>query len=370
MDYATTQTTIYKLLNIRELLYFPQNWRQSDNPDKNASTLSEAFHVVGVDYTAYQHNLDKDDVFPGDLNRGEIPEPTWFVREAMNETAPEFDGLIYKWNDAPGRTHGEVIDLISSAIHLARIELAQILTSDDSFDMSNIVLHRWAHRDGSQLCAMTALSLKLGYKCLSDTPKEVNPGLAALVNLLNDRANDKARQLLVSRLKHIPYSGRTNLTSLICRVFIPREILRYGYEEEVNVLAQCSGRKAFAWAYDSLSKRFTEPDGVGIIATACMTLSAALKTNDPIKQDLLAVSAASQLVSSESGWGWVDLLYILDFIIGLEDRPYPENTQSFSKYNEHLTEGKPISAADEVDGDGKTQTDLMPVSADDSGYLH
>ena len=144
MTYENIQKTIYKLLNLREYLAFPQNWRQSDNLYENASTLSEAFHAVGVEHSAYQQYLDEDNAYPSDLNRGEIPEPIWFVRQAMNKVAPEFGGLIYKWNDAPGRTHEEVLDLTTSAIDLAKNELTQILSSDDTFDMSDIILHRWA----------------------------------------------------------------------------------------------------------------------------------------------------------------------------------------------------------------------------------
>ena len=341
MTYENIQKTIYKLLNLREYLAFPQNWGQSDNPDKNACTLSEAFHAVGVDRAAYENNVDEDNVCPGDLNRGQIPKPVWFVRQAMNQIAPEFGGLIYRWNDAPGRPHEEVLKLITSAIELAKIERAQNLASDDAFDMSDIVLHRWADRDGSQLCAMTALSQKLGYTNLTDMPKEVDPGLAALVNLLNDRASDKARQLLASRLKYVPYSGRTNITSLICRVFLPKVIQGYGYPGEVKFFAQCNTRDAFSHAYASLSERFIEPDGVGIVATACITLSEALKAADPVKQDLLAVSAASQLVGFELGWGWVDLLYVLDFILGLEDHPYEASAQSFARYGKYFEEGEP-----------------------------
>ena len=49
-----------------------------------------------------------------------------------------------------------------------------------------IVLHRWADREGKNLCAMTAISKKLGNFPLTDAPEEVDSGLATLVNLLND----------------------------------------------------------------------------------------------------------------------------------------------------------------------------------------
>jgi hypothetical protein len=58
----------------------------------------------------------------------------------------------------------EVLELVASAIELAKNERTEILASDDAFEMSDIILHRWANRDGSQLCAISALSKKLGYR--------------------------------------------------------------------------------------------------------------------------------------------------------------------------------------------------------------
>ena len=337
--YATTQQTIYHLRSIHKLLSRPESWCQGESRDETAFTLYEAFHAVGVDCAAYQEHVDENNVYPGDLNRGEIPETGWFVRQAMNAIAPEYGGLIHKWNDAPGRTLWEVLDLIKAALALAREELAQILSSDDGFDMSGVVLHRWADRSGSQVCAMSALSQKLEYRPLTDIPKEVDPGLAALVNLLNDRATDKARQLLTPRLRYLPNMGQTNVCALVAQVFFPKSIFEYGYRDEADAIAACDSRKALAEAYDSFIGRFTEPDGELLFATGCATLSAALKTGDPVKQDLLAVSAASQLVSFEMGWGWVDLLYILDFILGLEESPSVESAESFARYRGYFVGG-------------------------------
>ena len=175
-----------------------------------------------MDNTAFLNNQDGEGVYPGDLDRGDIPEPTWFVRQAMNQIAPEFDGLIYKWNDAAGRTHQEVVDLITSALGLARVELAELLKSSDGMDLSRVVLTRWGSIYGDTLCAMSAVSQMLGYYPLTDIPEEVDPGIAALVNLLNERANDETRQLLIHRLVHIPNTGRTNICSLISDVYFPQ----------------------------------------------------------------------------------------------------------------------------------------------------
>jgi len=206
-----------------------------------------------------------------------------------------------------------------------------------------IVLHRWADREGKKLCAMSAVSKKLGNFPLTDAPKEVDPGLATFVNLLNDRANDKARQLLVSRLDHIPNTGRTDICSLIANVYFPQAFKDNGFEAEAKAITNCKGRRAATKAYTSLGERFLKPDGPGYLASGCITLAAALKTKDPIARDILAVSAASQVVSYETGDGWFELLYILDYILGLEDSPYVGSLQSLSDFYTYFRDYEPAS---------------------------
>jgi hypothetical protein len=206
---------------------------------------------------------------------------------------------------------------------------------------NSFMLHRWADREGTKLCAMTALSKKLGNFPLTDTPKEVDPGLAALVSLLNDRANDKARQLLVSRLDNIPNTERTKVCSLIAKVFFPQFFELEGFEEEANSIVASTGRRERSKAYTALGKRFLKPDGSGILASGCIMLVAALKTRDPVEQDILAVSAASQVISFETGEGWFDLLYILDYILGLDDSPYAGSIQSIQDFNQYFGENEP-----------------------------
>ena len=193
---------------------------------------------------------------------------------------------------------------------------------------------------------MSAVSQKLGCSIVSDMPPEVDPGLAALVNLLNDRATDKARQLLASRLNHIPYSGRTNITSLMTRAYFPIMMMRYGFKREISGLDDCTSREQFAAIYDYLSERFQEPDGSGFFAAGCATLTAALKTDDPAKQDLMALAAASQLVSFEMGLGWVELLQILDYIVGIEDVPYADHDVTFAKYGKYFLEAEAPAETD------------------------
>ena len=211
-----------------------------------------------------------------------------------------------------------------------------------------IVLHRWADREGKKLCAMSAISKKLGNFPLTDAPKGVDPGLATLVNLLNDRANDKARQLLISRLDHIPNTGRTDICSLIANVYFPQVIEDNGFEAEAKATANCKGRRAATKAYASLGERFLKSDGVGYLASGCITLAAALKTRDPIAQDILAVSAASRVVSFETGDSWFELLYILDYILGLEDSPYAGSIQSLQDYYTYFRDYETASEPSEA----------------------
>jgi len=364
MDYATTQDTIFNLRTIHQLLAKAENWRQGHAAMEKAARLDEAVQMVCENRAAYQHNLDRNNVFPGDLDRGQIPEHAWFLRQAINSVAPEFGGLIYKWNDAPGRTHEEVMEVISSALELAKRELREILASEDGFDMSGVVLHRWSKRDFSQLCAMTALSQKLGYPIPSDIPREVDPGLSALVNLLNDRANDKTRQLLASRIKHLPNTGRTNICFLIGRVLFPLLIQRYGhFGEDIGPILERDNPQDFAQAYAALCERFLLSDGSSLIATGCTTLAAAFNACDPVQQDLLAVSAASQLVGFETGRDWFDLLQILDFVLGLDDKRFDGESRSRAKNREYF-EGRE-SFPEEVDKPaltgGKKQTPVTKI---------
>jgi len=351
MDYATIQNTIYHLRNLHRFFSNPDRWRHGDDENAPALRLDEAFTFVGVDDDAYAQNIDSDNTYPGNLERGQIPDPVWFVRQAMNTVAPEFGGLIYKWNDAPGRIYEDVMNLITSALDLAKTELSQILASDDGFDVAGLALHRWAEQDGSQLCAMSALSQKLGHGHLTDIPAEVDPGLAALVNLLNDRASDETRQQLISRLKFIPNTGRTELCTLISEGLFPRMIWDCGeFKEEVFIIMNCENEIALAEAYEGTSRRFLERDGSGNIAIGCSTISAALKANDPVQQDLLAVSAASQLVGFKEEVGWFELLQVLDVILGLNDSPYIEREESRASFSSLISEGVPARETVEVPG--------------------
>ena len=67
----------------------------------------------------------------GELNRGQIPEPFWFLRQALKERS-EFSN-IGLFNDDPQSTHEQVIGLLKSAIELVEFEMKQSVQhrSDD-----------------------------------------------------------------------------------------------------------------------------------------------------------------------------------------------------------------------------------------------
>jgi hypothetical protein len=203
---------------------------------------------------------------------------------------------------------------------------------------NNIVLHRDADREGKLLCAMTMVSKKLGYSTLTDIPEEVDPGLAALVNLLNDRANDRARQLLISRLDFIPYTERTDVCSLIGRVYFPQVFEAYGVDDGARAALYKNEHQPTAKMYASFGLQLLNPNGAGDLASGCIIYAAALKSKNPAEQDILAVSAASQIVTFETGDGWFPLLYMLDYLLGLEDHSSKGGIQSLGDFFEFFGE--------------------------------
>jgi hypothetical protein len=127
MDYASTYKAIAQLINAYNILSNPEHWCQRKELKETAVTLGQAISEVCGDDTAYQHNTDANGIYPGNLLREQIPDAAWFVRQALKETAPEFGGLIYKWNDAPGRTHQDIVGLVELAIDIAKVEYNHLL---------------------------------------------------------------------------------------------------------------------------------------------------------------------------------------------------------------------------------------------------
>ena len=79
-----------------------------------------------------------------------------------------------------------------------------------------------------------------------------------------------------------------------------------------------------------------------------MVLSAAIKSRDPVARDILSIAAASQIVFFENGDGWFELLYILDFILGLKDSPSGARLQSQTDCDEYFGDEAAQAKADEM----------------------
>ena len=143
----------------------PEKWCQNKGSFPEANTLDEIFSMVGnsEEEETLRNCPNTDEAYPFNLSRDEISSVLWFVRQALKQIAPEFKGMVRKWHDMPGRTYNEVLQLVASAFDLAKIELNEM---PDLFgegpDRPMIVLHRWADIEGNKLCAMSAISKKLG----------------------------------------------------------------------------------------------------------------------------------------------------------------------------------------------------------------
>jgi len=61
--------------------------------------------------------------YRGDLNRGQIPEPFWFLRQALKQGS-DFTN-IGLFNDDPETKHEQVMQLLKSAIELVESEMKQ-----------------------------------------------------------------------------------------------------------------------------------------------------------------------------------------------------------------------------------------------------
>ena len=125
-----------QLMCARHLIKEQETWCQGKDRFREAHSLLDILSIVGAD-GSYGHNRNKDGEYPGDLKRDEIPDAIWFVRKALNSIAPEFGGLIGKWNDAPRRKHKEVISLIDNAIRLVDYEHSLNLDGDEAPDTPN-----------------------------------------------------------------------------------------------------------------------------------------------------------------------------------------------------------------------------------------
>ena len=112
------------------LIRKPETWCQGKDRFRESYSLLGILSNVGVD-RSFGHNRNDDGDYPNSLKRDEMPEAIWFLRNALNNIAPEFCGSIGKWNDAPGRKHHEVFNLLGDAIKLIEYETSKDSDGDE-----------------------------------------------------------------------------------------------------------------------------------------------------------------------------------------------------------------------------------------------
>ena len=95
--------------------------------------INGALFEVGTPNYEMPDDYVSDDplYYRGDLNRGQIPEPFWFLRQALKQGS-HFTN-IGLFNDDPETTHEQVLELLKSAIELVEAEMKQSVQdrSDD-----------------------------------------------------------------------------------------------------------------------------------------------------------------------------------------------------------------------------------------------
>ena len=82
------------------------------------------FEVGSPNYKMPDDYVSDDPLYyRGDLNRGQIPEPFWFLRQALKQRSDFLN--IGLFNDDPKTTHEQVLELLKSAIELVESEMKQ-----------------------------------------------------------------------------------------------------------------------------------------------------------------------------------------------------------------------------------------------------
>ena len=113
------------LLAGRALINRPEFWCKEVNRIKGRLSVNGAMRKVGTPYPELpeeyisEHKL----YYRGDLPRGSIPEPFWFLREAVKIlTEGQFDS-VGRFEDDPMTEHEDMIIVMNVAIDLVRLEM-------------------------------------------------------------------------------------------------------------------------------------------------------------------------------------------------------------------------------------------------------
>ena len=117
--------TLALLIAGRQLLQDPNRWCKVHMKLGDSYCLNGALFEVGTPIFIMPDNYCSDDPLycRGDLKRGQIPEPFWYLRLALKQRSTfENIGLF---NDHPETTHEQVLELLQRSIVLVESEIEQ-----------------------------------------------------------------------------------------------------------------------------------------------------------------------------------------------------------------------------------------------------
>ena len=109
----------------RALINRPEFWCKEVNRIKGRLSVNGAMRKVGTPYPELpqEYNSEHKLYYRGELPRGSIPEPFWFLREAVKIlTEGQFDS-VGRFEDDPMTEHEDMIIVMNVAIDLVRLEM-------------------------------------------------------------------------------------------------------------------------------------------------------------------------------------------------------------------------------------------------------
>ena len=117
--------TLALLIAGQQLLKDPRRWCKGSMKRGQRYCINGALFEVGIPICKMPDEYVSDDplYYRGDLNRGQIPEPFWFLRQALKKVS-DFSN-VGLFNDNPETTHEQVLELLESAIELVECEMKQ-----------------------------------------------------------------------------------------------------------------------------------------------------------------------------------------------------------------------------------------------------
>ena len=125
--------TLALLIAGQKLLKDPSGWCKGSMKQGQSYCINGALFEVGTPHYQMPDDYVSDEplYYRGDLNRGQIPEPFWFLRQALRQVS-DFSN-IGLFNDDPQTTHDQVLELMKIAIELVESEMKQSVQdqSDD-----------------------------------------------------------------------------------------------------------------------------------------------------------------------------------------------------------------------------------------------